>query len=479
MKFTLDASGAQQAGQGIGSLFKAYALGPQMRQQAEMDAVGSMAKIGQAQAVARKYNADADLDIHKRSLQQDPLQTAMLQHGLPTSLAPAFKNKLETGSFGYPYETPADGVGPTQPAPADNDTVAKLGQSMALMQRMYGSGSNVDQMAGAGLKEQQMRQIDEAVRNPAMVDRIGAAQAAGSGKVYDLYNSVGSTGGTMNKRTGDAGPVDSRIAKIFGMVEQAKAGASNASAANSYSAAAENRAQTQKIRQEIEMGGKGVLQQTDQGLMLVDPRSGTARPVTGAGGAPLSGKVKDLNEGQAKDNLYASRMQEADGIISKLTGKYSPSTVNGRMAVAEVPVVGMAANWLQSEEGQKAEQAQRDFINAVLRRESGAVISPGEFNNAKLQYFPQPNDKPENLKQKARNRQIAIEGVYGSVPVSRRGVPSLTSPATGGTQAGATGQWGESTAQAGPSSIKSDDEYNALPSGAVFTAPDGSQRRKP
>jgi len=36
------------------------------------------------------------------------------------------------------------------------------------------------------------------------------------------------------------------------------------------------------------------------------------------------------------------------------------------------------------------EQAKKNFVNAVLRLESGAVISPSEFTNADKQYFPQP-----------------------------------------------------------------------------------------
>jgi hypothetical protein len=73
MKFTLDAGGAQAAGQGIGNIFKAYALGDQYRQQGEMDAMTTTARLGQAQAAARKYNADAALDEYKLGLQKDPM----------------------------------------------------------------------------------------------------------------------------------------------------------------------------------------------------------------------------------------------------------------------------------------------------------------------------------------------------------------------------------------------------------------------
>lgn len=58
---------------------------------------------------------------------------------------------------------------------------------------------------------------------------------------------------------------------------------------------------------------------------------------------------------------------------------------------------------------QQQKQAERNFVNAVLRRESGAVISPSEFENAEKQYFPRTGDSPEVKAQKARNRQLVIE----------------------------------------------------------------------
>jgi hypothetical protein len=63
-----------------------------------------------------------------------------------------------------------------------------------------------------------------------------------------------------------------------------------------------------------------------------------------------------------------------------------------------------------SANSQKAEQAQRNFVNAVLRQESGAAIADTEFANAKKQYFPQPGDGPDVIAQKAANRKTVIAG---------------------------------------------------------------------
>jgi hypothetical protein len=68
-------------------------------------------------------------------------------------------------------------------------------------------------------------------------------------------------------------------------------------------------------------------------------------------------------------------------------------------------------NFLKSDERQKFEQAQLNFINANLRRESGAAISPEEFQRAADQYFPQRGDGQEVLIQKKQNRDLVIQNL--------------------------------------------------------------------
>jgi hypothetical protein len=122
-----------------------------------------------------------------------------------------------------------------------------------------------------------------------------------------------------------------------------------------------------------------------------------------------------LTEIQAKSQLYGTRAKASHDILNNLEGKYSPMAVNAKMAASDTPGIGGLAgaigNFMLSENGQKAEQAQRDFINAILRQESGAVISESEFKNAQKQYFPQPGDTKGVLQQKRENRARAIKGL--------------------------------------------------------------------
>lgn len=138
------------------------------------------------------------------------------------------------------------------------------------------------------------------------------------------------------------------------------------------------------------------------------------QPVGGALGGPAAApqgaititppKPEKMTEGQSAAALYADRMVDADKIIQEVEQAGLDPVGKG---LERVPF----GNYLQSADYQRFEQARRDFVNAVLRRESGAVISDQEFANAERQYFPQPGDKPDTLRQKAANRKVAIEGI--------------------------------------------------------------------
>jgi hypothetical protein len=131
-------------------------------------------------------------------------------------------------------------------------------------------------------------------------------------------------------------------------------------------------------------------------------------------------KTLNPTEVQGKAVLFGTRAAEADKILNNLAaqGVNTPGLI--KQAVEGFPLVGnsaaMGVNALPSMLGgptsqqQQVEQAQRDFVNAVLRQESGAAISQSEFDNAKKQYFNQPGDSAEVKAQKAANRKTAIEG---------------------------------------------------------------------
>ena len=131
---------------------------------------------------------------------------------------------------------------------------------------------------------------------------------------------------------------------------------------------------------------------------------------------PIPGFQKPLNDVQAKAQLFGTRMLEADKILSDLGKNGKVYSTPG----ANAPFIGGVINAMNTEQGQMLDQAKRDFVNAVLRRESGAAIGKSEFESAEKQYFPQIGESDKVIAQKARARQIAIQGVLSEVPKGTR-----------------------------------------------------------
>lgn len=166
----------------------------------------------------------------------------------------------------------------------------------------------------------------------------------------------------------------------------------------------------EKRQQEFEMKKMAVNFEYDKRIkqMGID-----ADRVSNAGGTPtLTGKPQ--NATQATANGYANRINESNVVINNLGSKFS-----GKLAIG-----GALPNMFQSAERQSYEQAKRNFITAVLRRESGASIAPSEFETAEKQYFPQQGDKQETVEQKEKARNTVINNFYNEANVLRPVMPN-------------------------------------------------------
>lgn len=118
---------------------------------------------------------------------------------------------------------------------------------------------------------------------------------------------------------------------------------------------------------------------------------------------------------QANAATFSTRMNEANKVISdpSIFGAGLGVSGGAREMVKNIPGVGnaLAGAGAQGPKFQQYDQAKRDFVNAVLRKESGAAISANEFANAERQYFPVPGDSQEVIAQKAKNRATAIDTI--------------------------------------------------------------------
>lgn len=109
-------------------------------------------------------------------------------------------------------------------------------------------------------------------------------------------------------------------------------------------------------------------------------------------------KEKAPTADQQKAAGFAQRIQSSEKILNSLAMAGFDGTDTRTFIQKNL------YNEAKPENLQKMEQAQRNFINATLRRESGAAIADSEFENARIQYFPQRGDTKDVLEQKRQNR---------------------------------------------------------------------------
>jgi hypothetical protein len=123
---------------------------------------------------------------------------------------------------------------------------------------------------------------------------------------------------------------------------------------------------------------------------------------------------KPLTETQSNAVAFGMRMKESNAIIEDLAKQGVLRGAN----IESAPFVGEALGKIlpsalggTSPAQQQVNQAKSNFITAVLRKESGAAIGPDEFATEDRKYFPQLNDSPQVLQQKANARKLAIEAM--------------------------------------------------------------------
>lgn len=152
---------------------------------------------------------------------------------------------------------------------------------------------------------------------------------------------------------------------------------------------------------------------------------GNLKFIKGGPADPDTPKGKgNLTDTQAKALQFGSRMQEANEIFDALEKDGKLFSTPG----ANNPITGGIVNQLNTPAGQQLDQAKRNFVNAVLRRESGAAIAPSEFDSADKQYFPQPGDSDEVVKQKRGNRELSMRGILAEVPDADTRIAKIRTP---------------------------------------------------
>lgn len=192
----------------------------------------------------------------------------------------------------------------------------------------------------------------------------------------------------------------------------------------------------------------------------------TVDPATGQVSFQQGNNIKPMTEGQSKDTTFAVRAEGALPLIDK----YGDALTSlPESAAGSLP--GGVGNYLRSPEYQQAQQAGKEWLQAILRKDTGAAITKEETEEYGSVYLPRPGDSPDVLAQKKASRTRALEALKaGMTPqailAQEKALEKTNAPAAAPSD--------------GIARPTTEEEYNALPSGSTFIDPeDGKQYRKP
>jgi hypothetical protein len=145
-----------------------------------------------------------------------------------------------------------------------------------------------------------------------------------------------------------------------------------------------------------------IARRAPKGTVIETLPDGTMRYSEGVG---VEGRPAKPTEGSLASEGYLQRMKGAEDIF---TAREQAGTT--ALGWTDRPVVDTALETLKlTGPEQQLLQAQRDWVRAKLRKESGAVIGPEEMAAEIKQYFPQPGEGADVINQKKAARKRAEE----------------------------------------------------------------------
>jgi len=123
--------------------------------------------------------------------------------------------------------------------------------------------------------------------------------------------------------------------------------------------------------------------------------------------APPKIEGKELNGEQGKALAFAGRMALNEATINEVIKRGYEPNYSGH--------IPFLPERLKSESRKIYEAAKGNWIEAVLRRNSGAVISEKDYADAEQQYFPQPGESKEAIAKKKARRDAELESMKTAI----------------------------------------------------------------
>lgn len=441
------ASGGSKLFQAILNADKAYQDGYTKEELAQ-------SRIAQAAGVTAKNNAAAAQDEAETAIINGRPEvfneTLAARGGVTVPQVRAYRDYLQTGVIperqlpGPPTE---DGVGPGAEPLINPEAMTKLGQLIGQLGLLQGNVKDLNpaQLADADSAYSTMGLRDQVLGGQRTPQSVSEAVAAAAGKYQQGGAAAKAPAGFQWDASG------STLQPIPGGPKDPKAYPPKSGGGGAKEV---DRDQVAILSQELFdvrarmaglQGGDLARAQGDEAAIIAELKNAGVKDIGQLKTPKAGGPVKPPTEGQSKALLFGSRMAVADEILNEMSARGKDKSNLIKQGAEAIPgiggALGMGANFLSTADQQVVEQAKRDFINAVLRRESGAAIAASEFANADRQYFPQPGDSPEVIRQKAINRRTAIEGF--KVEIGEGLMPGFLSAVRGARaerQKGAKGQ---------------------------------------
>lgn len=140
------------------------------------------------------------------------------------------------------------------------------------------------------------------------------------------------------------------------------------------------------------------------GMSIETGPDGQMRIVQGPG---AGGNAKPFTESQSKDVTFATKAEGALRTLDPIAGELT--SLSGR--AAESDPTGFIRGQVQSDNYQVAKTSGDEFLQAILRKESGAAITPAEQAMYGITYLPQPGDSDAVMKYKAEARKRAVDAI--------------------------------------------------------------------
>lgn len=116
-------------------------------------------------------------------------------------------------------------------------------------------------------------------------------------------------------------------------------------------------------------------------------------------------ELETPSQGQSIAALYAKNLEQANNIFDELSEKGFQRQGFGTALQSYLPEA------LKPGDLKKQDQAEKNFLLALLRRQSGATIRKEEMEEGERQYFPRAGDTSEVLHEKRINRLTALAGL--------------------------------------------------------------------